>query len=855
MYKRILFLALTLVCGYGQAQTTYNITNPEDIESLTLNAGDTVVLADGTYDTDARIDFVADGTAVNPITFRPETPGGVVFTGGMQMSIAGSYLVIDGFYWNGGYGASNFIEFRNGTNYAQNCTIQNCAINNLQISPEDAADDAVEGSITKHRWIVLYGNYNSVLNCSFMNKASAGALILVELEYNASPDGEDLVNTRCNLVGHTISNNYFYNYEKMDATLSNSGDSETIRVGTSEYQNVNCGTTVSNNYFVEADGENEIITNKSANNIYTNNTFRRCRGSLVLRHGAGATVAKNYFLGENVDGTGGIRIVDSDHSITNNYIQDCITVLEQAKWNNGLTFMGGAQSSVDDCTSLSTSNGYQKSEDIIVSNNTIINTNAPLFYNGDKGTTDNTGTVANNLIYFESGNANISAVINEDDLGDYAAFGETLTYTGNIFAGAALGETNAGFSQESISLTANGEVFSHNQVGKGADMSGFEPHTDAMVGNGVGACFLNFEAIEITNPVCTISEIDNLNVGALGEFGFEGGSQTVSVNANVEWMAAESLDWVSISPTSGTGVGGETITVTVTENSGNTPRSGVISLTQVGGDLSATLNVNQAAPDATDAYDLINTGGADDPVTVHSFSKQEVDDIDKFNYAANTLDKDNTTVWAADDGVIIAGDNKGDGEYIIYDLGFVYDLDLIQFTTTNKSDPFGYQILVSTTGTEEGDFSMILPSSGELLLTITETTDFNQYEVDASAKYIKLLGFGRFNAAGDTRTSPWSAIGEIEFFGQLNAVLTTDDFSLNDALVYPIPVNEVLTLNMSHTFNKIEVYGLGGKLLLSNSFEDTLEYKANTSSLSDGVYVLRILKDNASIIKKIVVQH
>ena len=92
----------------------------------------------------------------------------------------------------------------------------------------------------------------------------------------------------------------------------------------------------------EADGRNEIITNKSKGNRYTNNTFRRCRGSLVLRHGSDATVDGNYFLGENIDGTGGIRITDSNHEITNNYIQNCITVEEQAKWNNGITFIGGS---------------------------------------------------------------------------------------------------------------------------------------------------------------------------------------------------------------------------------------------------------------------------------------------------------------------------------------------------------------------------------------------------------------------------------------------------------------------------------------------------------------------------------
>ena len=110
-----------------------------------------------------------------------------------------------------------------------------------------------------------------------MNKESAGALILAEYQFNAEADP-------CATVGHTISNNYFYKYSKIDNTLSNAGDSETIRIGTSEYQNVNSNVTVSNNYFVEADGENEIISNKSKGNIYSNNTFRRCRGSLAVSY-------------------------------------------------------------------------------------------------------------------------------------------------------------------------------------------------------------------------------------------------------------------------------------------------------------------------------------------------------------------------------------------------------------------------------------------------------------------------------------------------------------------------------------------------------------------------------------------
>ena len=189
-------------------QTTYNINNPLDLENNTYAAGDVIILANGTYNSSQRIDFIGNGTASDPITFRAETPGGVKFTGGLQMNIGGDYVVVDGFHWQGGFGASNFIQFRNNSDYAHHSTIQNCVIDGLTVSP----DDLEPGTSVKHRWIVLYGTYNSVLNCSFLNKTNAGATVLVELEYNASPD-DGVTNTSCDLVGHTISNNYFYKYK------------------------------------------------------------------------------------------------------------------------------------------------------------------------------------------------------------------------------------------------------------------------------------------------------------------------------------------------------------------------------------------------------------------------------------------------------------------------------------------------------------------------------------------------------------------------------------------------------------------------------------------------------------------
>ncbi len=823
------------------SQTTYNISDPEDLENQTYVAGDEIILANGIYDTDERIDFIGNGTSSDPIIFRAETPGGVKFTGGLQMNIGGDYVVVDGFHWQGGYGASNFIQFRNGTDYANHSTIQNCAIDGLAIHPDDVADDIANNSITKHRWIVLYGTYNTVINCSFMNKESAGALVLAEYQYNAESDP-------CATVGHTISNNYFYKYAKIDNTLSNSGDSETIRIGTSEYQNVNSNVTVSNNYFVEADGENEIITNKSKGNIYSNNTFRRCRGSLVLRHGSEATVDGNYFLGEDIDGTGGIRITDANHNITNNYIQDCITVIDQAKWNNGITFLGGGDSPAVVCTSSSVTNGYQRSENINLSNNSIVNTNAPLFYNINKGSTDPTGTVSNNLIYFTAGDPNMSNVISGDTPSSYNDLGTSLTYSGNVFTGTNLGETNTGFSEETgITATAAGEIFTFSGTGatsKGADMGTYLPTTDDMVGYGIGACFLNNLGTNINDGDCTILIGDLLTVSSLPTFPATASSESVSVNANVSWTAEANDAWITIDTDSGNG--SSTVSIMVSENPDITSRVGTVTFTQNpgGDDIVRTLPVTQEGMNLTDLYDLINTGTGQptDKVTVHSFSKEEVNGVDKFNYATNTLDKDNETVWAADDGAVVAGDYRGDGEYIIYDLGGIASINLIQFTTTNKSDPFGFQVWVSTTGTDVSDFSMVLPTSGDLILTATNTTDFNQYEVDIpEVRYVKLMGYGRYNGAGDSRTSVWSAVGEIEFYGS-TTVSIHENKSVSKTLIYPIPTKNILHLQNINGVDLITIYGMDGRKMLDKKINNsTSETNLNVISLSGGSYFL-ILK-------------
>ena len=59
-----------------------------------------------------------------------------------------------------------------------------------------------------------------------------------------------------------------------------------------------CGTVIEHNLFERYSGEAEIISVKSNGNTVRANTFRKSRGSLVLRTGDGNVVSRNVFLGD-----------------------------------------------------------------------------------------------------------------------------------------------------------------------------------------------------------------------------------------------------------------------------------------------------------------------------------------------------------------------------------------------------------------------------------------------------------------------------------------------------------------------------------------------------------------------------
>ncbi len=674
----------------------YTVSSAGQLNSLSLSAGDIVTWTDGTY-SDQDITFTGSGTQSNPIILKAETPGGVILNGSSKLNIYGSYLIVEGFFWDGGEGESDHVEFRKGgssTEFANNCTIRNCGFDNLY-TPEP----------NKSRWIVLHGTNNVVENCSFVNKLSAGACILVELSYAGS-----------STPGHSIRNNYFYNITPKDNFSTNSGDCEAIRIGVSSYQSVSAQVLVEGNYFKAADGENEIITNKSSDNTFLHNTFRNCRGSLVLRHGARAHIEGNFFLGEGKAKSGGIRVSDRDHVIINNYMQGLNN--DGDVWNNGITLVGGGESSGG------SGNGYQNVDNILVAFNTIYNSDDPIHYN-DRNSYDPTGVIAYNLVYSTNGD-----IVS----GDISGTGQGMTYVGNIFGGSNIGISDPGITEGDANFSAVGEIYKPSSSGIAANAAGstyanvvdldiegltrpnsnmdvgahevsgasgsvsYAPITDGDVGAGVGACFLD-AAGSVLSACGAVG--DYLTVSSVSEFTDAGGTQSAAISSNVSWTVTDNQSWISVSPTSGSGSGN--IDITVNANANTSERTGTVTVSGAGVP-DRTISITQAgyvAPVNVTGVSL-SPGSATVGVGGSQQLSATVSPSDATNQAV-TYSSSNTSVATVNGSGLVTALAEGTATItVITDDGGHTDTSIISVSAPSSGTNLALNKSISGTGTPDG---------------------------------------------------------------------------------------------------------------------------------------------------------
>ncbi|WP_258103286.1 polysaccharide lyase 6 family protein [Marinoscillum sp. MHG1-6] len=278
--------------------------------------GDEIIMANGTWE-NAEIRFVGTGREDAPITLRAEENGKVILSGQSNLRLSGEYLVVSGLVFKRGYTpTSAVIEYRTSSkDLAHHCRVTNCVIDDYS-NPERFDVDS---------WVLIFGKNNRFDHNSLIDKRNLGVTLAVRLKGEENQEN-----------GHIIDYNYFGPRQNLGA---NGG--ETIRIGTSHYSLSYSNTVVSNNYFDRCDGEHEIISNKSCGNIYRDNVFDQCRGTLTMRHGHYTLVENNYLLGRGKPNTGGIRVINKNQTVRNNYLSE----ITGYRFRGALVVMNGVPNS------------------------------------------------------------------------------------------------------------------------------------------------------------------------------------------------------------------------------------------------------------------------------------------------------------------------------------------------------------------------------------------------------------------------------------------------------------------------------------------------------------------------------
>jgi hypothetical protein len=262
--------------------------------------------------------------------------------------MAGKHIIIEGLYFRNvtpAVDGNPIVSFRrNSKRFAYNSTLVNCLFENC--NPPDPK--------TRYPWVRMYGRENTVDRCRFMGQNHSGVTIQINLnEANAN---------------HRILRSHF-----LDRARGRGNGFEMIQVGQSQDSMKVGGCLIEDNIFERCDGETEIVSVKSCENIVRHNLFLKSSGTLTLRHGNRNVAENNIFYGDNKNGSGGVRVIGEDHRISGNYFQNL----------NGRT--GGVvvlYTGIPD----SPLNGYTAAHRAIVENNIFLNNQSVAIYlNGGYG--------------------------------------------------------------------------------------------------------------------------------------------------------------------------------------------------------------------------------------------------------------------------------------------------------------------------------------------------------------------------------------------------------------------------------------------------------------------------------------
>lgn len=405
-----------------ETSTTLKVSNYAELKSAleSMAPGDIIELQDGVYSGNG-LTVSRSGCNERPIIIKAKNKGKAKIEGKLYFTLRNvEYLTFEGLNFNLEPVSSIF-------------KLEGC--NNIRITQNEfRMKKLTDGQTSK--WILIgdvwenvvcNSHHNRIDHNLFDGKYDGGAWVVIDGAHGTKPG--DI--SKYDLIDH---NHFRNNTPRAD------NEKETIRIGVSDLTPCSAYCTVEYNLFENCDGDPEIVSVKSCDNIVRGNTFRSCLGTVCLRQGSRNTVDGNYFFGEGktVDGNGcgGIRVYGKDHKIINNYFEG----LTGEKWDAACTITNG------DAANTSTSwSAHFVPENVTFAFNTFVNNKSDIeigFTNNDNyGKRPVNCTIANN-VYIQNENPIIKAYSTQALSG--INFSNNIMFsTGNASIGASLTETQA----------------------------------------------------------------------------------------------------------------------------------------------------------------------------------------------------------------------------------------------------------------------------------------------------------------------------------------------------------------------------------------------------------------------------
>ncbi len=278
---------------------SHGVTVKGDAEALrqrvaSAKPGETLVIPDGVYVDLGKLELAADGKEDEPIVLKAATLGKVVFTGQSSLLVTGDYWVLEGLLFDEAVYAGSVFDHILAVHTARGVRVTQCAF--LSCGSPDV----------KYVAMMQWGTGATdgrVDHCTFVDSLS------MNLQIRVGPQDADSAKRI------RVDHNHFRDIRRRHI---NGGEAVQIGGNPMKWGKLEANAVVEHNRFERCDGDDEVISNKSSENIIRNNTFLGCGGALWLRGGENCVVEHNLFH----KGYMGIVTMGNHHRIAGNILQE-----------------------------------------------------------------------------------------------------------------------------------------------------------------------------------------------------------------------------------------------------------------------------------------------------------------------------------------------------------------------------------------------------------------------------------------------------------------------------------------------------------------------------------------------------